>query len=167
LSFCQNIFSIVLRFFKLPRGGKYIKQIKAKAKELGLDSIHMTRTASRVLYKRIAKKCPICSKQFVTLEGHKREKTTCSHGCSNTYFRSGKDNGMFSHGSSNYRNIAFIYHEPKCKRCSYNQVPEILVVHHVDRDRTNNSKDNLEILCPNCHAEEHFNSKDGYWKYSR
>jgi 5-methylcytosine-specific restriction endonuclease McrA len=42
-----------------------------------------------------------------------------------------------------------------CNRCGYSAMPEILDVHHRDRDRTNNEPENLEVLCPNCHAIEH------------
>lgn len=36
----------------------------------------------------------------------------------------------------------------KCERCGYSRY-EILQVHHNDRE-------NLTLLCPNCHAEEHY-----------
>ncbi len=42
-----------------------------------------------------------------------------------------------------------------CERCGYSKI-EILEVHHKDRDRKNNELDNLELICPNCHSEEHF-----------
>lgn len=42
-----------------------------------------------------------------------------------------------------------------CERCGYNSVPEILGVHHKDRNRANNKLENLETLCPNCHSLEH------------
>lgn len=42
-----------------------------------------------------------------------------------------------------------------CERCGYDVYKEILVVHHKDRDRSNNDPTNFEILCPNCHAIEH------------
>lgn len=42
-----------------------------------------------------------------------------------------------------------------CSKCRYEDHPEILVLHHKDRDRSNNMLDNLEVLCPNCHALEH------------
>ena len=45
-----------------------------------------------------------------------------------------------------------------CERCSYNKY-EILQVHHIDRDKKNNNLDNLELVCPNCHYEEHFLDK--------
>ena len=37
-------------------------------------------------YKLIEKTCPVCSKKFETLEGHRDEKTVCSCACSNSYF---------------------------------------------------------------------------------
>jgi hypothetical protein len=43
-----------------------------------------------------------------------------------------------------------------CSRCGYDAHPEILVVHHRDYDRRNNSANNFEVLCPNCHAIEHY-----------
>lgn len=42
-----------------------------------------------------------------------------------------------------------------CVRCGYSEYPEILGVHHKDRNRKNNDLNNLEILCPNCHSLEH------------
>lgn len=45
-----------------------------------------------------------------------------------------------------------------CERCNYSK-PEILQVHHKDRNRNNNSMDNLLLICPNCHYEEHYLEK--------
>jgi predicted nucleic acid-binding Zn ribbon protein len=42
-----------------------------------------------------------------------------------------------------------------CERCGYNKF-EILQVHHKDHNRENNGLDNLELICPNCHYEEHY-----------
>lgn len=44
----------------------------------------------------------------------------------------------------------------KCGRCGFDAIPDILVVHHHDHNRSNNKPDNLEVLCPNCHAIEHY-----------
>lgn len=46
----------------------------------------------------------------------------------------------------------------KCERCGYGRV-EILHVHHRDRNRNNNELENLELICPNCHYEEHYLEK--------
>lgn len=40
----------------------------------------------------------------------------------------------------------------QCERCGYNEFIEILEVHHLDRNRLNNKRRNLMVLCPNCHA---------------
>lgn len=42
-----------------------------------------------------------------------------------------------------------------CERCSFSMY-QVLVVHHIDRNRNNNNLENLELLCPNCHAKEHY-----------
>lgn len=51
--------------------------------------------------------------------------------------------------------------EHRCERCGRtewqgNKIP--LELHHKDGDHWNNDLDNLEILCPNCHALEPNNS---------
>lgn len=46
-----------------------------------------------------------------------------------------------------------------CERCGFSKF-EILVIHHIDRDRVNNNLDNLELICPNCHSEEHLKNKN-------
>lgn len=43
----------------------------------------------------------------------------------------------------------------KCERCGYNRY-EILQAHHKDRNHNNNNEGNLELICPNCHFEEHY-----------
>jgi len=43
----------------------------------------------------------------------------------------------------------------KCERCNYVKY-EILQIHHKDRNRNHNDLSNLELICPNCHYEEHF-----------
>lgn len=64
---------------------------------------------------------------------------------------------------SNYRRVAFNHYPHVCNRCKYNKIINILCIHHIDRNRNNNEVSNLEILCPNCHFEEHFNAKDGLY----
>jgi hypothetical protein len=52
-----------------------------------------------------------------------------------------------------------------CEVCSYNKV-QILHVHHKDRNHQNNVFSNLQILCPNCHYEEHYLEKSWLSKYN-
>ena len=51
---------------------------------------------------------------------------------------------------SGYRKLAFQTYAPICAYCGFG-VPEVLEVGHLDGDRSNNSVENLAILCPNCH----------------
>jgi hypothetical protein len=49
-------------------------------------------------------------------------------------------------------------------RCGYNRCVGILEVHHKNRDRSDNRLENLEVLCPTCHYEEHFLTGTGKWQ---
>ena len=50
----------------------------------------------------------------------------------------------------------------QCEQCGYDEARRkdgklILELHHKDGNRDNNSRKNLEIVCPNCHAHtDHF-----------
>lgn len=48
----------------------------------------------------------------------------------------------------------------KCERCDYDK-HYILQMHHKNRNRGDNSMENLELICPNCHYEEHHKKKEG------
>lgn len=53
-----------------------------------------------------------------------------------------------------------------CQCCGWNQVNKFtgiipLQIHHIDGDCTNNKEENLQLLCPNCHAlTENFGSRN-------
>lgn len=49
----------------------------------------------------------------------------------------------------------------RCERCGYAEIPQILEVHHIDRNRRNNRDENLKVLCPNCHSIDHLQMRDG------
>jgi 5-methylcytosine-specific restriction endonuclease McrA len=103
---------------------------------------------------RNEKPCIICNK--LILSGLHR--ITCSRTCSNINregikYRLGKPKDK----SETFRLIKiglFSSRGGKCERCGYSK-REILHVHHKDRDRKNNGLDNLELICPNCHFEDH------------
>lgn len=62
-----------------------------------------------------------------------------------------------------YRKTAFEHHPHRCNRCGYDRYIPVLRVHHIDRNRKNGKPENLEILCPRCHEEEHFLAHDGIY----
>jgi hypothetical protein len=57
----------------------------------------------------------------------------------------------------------FIRNIKKCERCTFSDI-RIIQIHHKNRDRTDNKRENLEYLCPNCHVLEHYKDKMG-WDY--
>jgi len=114
--------------------------------------------------------CQTCGKLFYKNNSDKKNSKHGKFFCS----RSCKDKGQridgvkeihpghYKDGSySLYRKAALDVHGKVCSSCGYDKVPEVLEVHHEDRDRTNNSLSNLIVLCPTCHQEAHFLNKDG------
>ena len=142
--------SDVCRHFDWPANGTYLRKVKEIVSKL--DCSHFRR---KFKYKRITKVCPVCSSTFETQEGHIREKTTCSYACSNTYFRSGKNNANWR--DDTYRSTCFLYHKKICVVCSEDKIVE---VHHLDEDKSNNDPSNLVPLCPTHHQYWHSRYKD-------
>lgn len=128
--------------------------------ETQIDISHLTKR--EFIYDRIIKKCPICDIEFETMKNHSREKITCSHSCSNSFFRSGNNNPNWkgegrSKFENEYRRICFEYHKKECVICGENK---IVAVHHYDENHNNNSIDNLIPLCPTHHQYIHSRYKD-------
>lgn len=90
------------------------------------------------------RKCPVCSTPI------KGSGTTCSHACSNTYFRSGKNNGQWKEDV--YRTTCFLHHDKQCVVC---EESNIVAVHHFDENHQNNEPSNLIPLCPTHHQYMH------------
>lgn len=53
-----------------------------------------------------------------------------------------------------YARLAFRAYKHKCAVCDLEEIC-CLQVHHIDKDRSNDSLDNLIILCANCHLKVH------------
>jgi len=102
--------------------------------------------------------CVICGK--LILAG--LNKRTCSRSCANINrtgirYHIGRPRDKVK--SQQALKIRLLEQKGKvCERCSYDKY-EILQVHHKDRDRKNSDLSNLELICPNCHCEEHFLKK--------
>lgn len=54
----------------------------------------------------------------------------------------------------NYRKLV-ITGEDKCEICGYSDRQDALIVHHLNMDRSDNSVENLAIICANCHQCVH------------
>ncbi len=102
--------------------------------------------------------CIVCGKAI--LAG--LNKKTCSRKCSNIYrtgikYKIGRPNDKAE--KARHLKIKLLRERgEKCERCGYSK-GKILQIHHKNCDRNDNHLDNLEIVCPNCHYEEHYLEK--------
>jgi hypothetical protein len=104
--------------------------------------------------------CLVCQKPI--LSG--LNKKTCSRSCANK-LRTG-----IKYKLNRPKDMVKTYHQlkirlisqrgTKCEKCGYSKT-EILEIHHKDRNRNNNNLNNLILICPNCHSEEHHLKKLG------
>lgn len=134
------------------------KELKEFLLSLNINLSHFTVNGLKPS-EHITKLCPVCNKEFTLVKSTKTLKqVTCSVGCANTLFRSGPNNPNYKESMTEgtYRQRTLDLKGKKCNRCSYDENEHAIVVHHIDRNRNNNTFDNLEVLCANCHAIEHW-----------
>jgi hypothetical protein len=145
--------SEVCRKLGIANNGTGLRKVNQLSEQYKVDTSHFSRKAAMnkftAKYEIVIKNCPICGNSFETRKGHKREKTTCSHSCSNTYFAEKRN---IPSRYKNYKTICFKKWPKKCLVCGYDK---IVSVHHLDENHSNNHPDNLVPLCMNCHEEIH------------
>jgi 5-methylcytosine-specific restriction endonuclease McrA len=145
--------SEVCRKLGIAGNGTGLRKVTLLTQQYNIDISHFSRKAAMTKftskYEVVTKPCPVCGKTFETRKGHKREKTTCSHSCSNTFFAEKRN---IPSRYKNYKTICFKKWPKKCLVCGYSK---IVSVHHLDENHSNNNPDNLIPLCMNCHEEIH------------
>ena len=76
----------------------------------------------------------------------------------------GKDAPNYKTGASKYngyyRMVALTNKPPICEECGTKPTKYNLHVHHKDRDRSNNTLENLKVLCAKCHSSNHAESAE-------
>jgi hypothetical protein len=155
--------SEICKLLNWSNGGKSFKKIDEIIITNSLD-VSFKKSFRKSNYELVEKACPVCSKKFTVHRGHtknlkigRKEKTTCSHSCSNTFFKSAKDHPLYkSNGGktpdASYRRICFEHHKKECIICKEQNVVE---VHHYDGVHENNKPENLVPLCPTHHRYWH------------
>lgn len=118
--------------------------------------------SSNAQQHQIQVSCALCGKDFTVTPSRKNKSKSGFHFCSRTCKdRAQHHDGIQaihpSHyndptGSRYYRKRALREKGKGCERCDYNEVEQMLDVHHIDGDRSNNKMKNLEVLCVWCHA---------------
>ena len=118
------------------------------------------------MYCRNETPCVICGTMILA----SLHKKTCSRKCANVHRTGiGYKNGSPRDKVRSQRSLKLRLlsaRGKKCERCEYEKY-EILQVHHKDRNRNNNNLDNLQLICPNCHYEEHFLEKSWLKNFSK
>ncbi len=161
---CKEIFQAQLR--EVNRGnGKYCS---LKCSRIGVAKTHLARTAE---INKPNVECAHCHKMFYKKVSNRNKSKSGLYFCCREHKDISQRIGgikeiqppHYSLGKHCYRDIAFRNYQHQCAKCFYSKIPEILEVHHVDRNRENNSIENLIILCSRCHDEEHFLTKTGKW----
>lgn len=126
--------------------GQYISIVKSFLDDNEVDTSHFT--VNGIPQLRFEKRvCVCCGNTFTTEVRDSNKQVTCSRSCSNTYFRT-KD------GASTYRDRALKHYGCVCSSCGFSNILA-LEVHHINKNRDNNSIDNLKVLCANCHRLAH------------
>jgi hypothetical protein len=136
----------VLNALGYAKKGQYISIVKNFLDDNEIDTAHFTVNGVPAL-KFEQRECACCGSTFTTEIRKSNKQVTCSRACSNTYFRT-KD------GASTYRTRALNQYGCVCSICGFSNVLA-LEVHHIDKNRENNSIENLKVLCANCHRITH------------
>lgn len=137
-----------------------------------------------VYYKDMNKKLPRKKCRQCGKECSRPEKFYCNNRCQQDYQNSikihewltGKDCGYNTNGQLRpfIRNFLILNNNETCQECGWNKKNPItdkstLEIHHRDGDYTNNTIDNLQVLCPNCHSltDTHRNLNKGKGRKKR
>lgn len=120
---------------------------------------------------RVLITCAFCKKEVSKaaskLTASKSGIHFCSRSCKDTAQR--MENRMTAIWPSSYKGGNHIDYRKlieidKCCDCQEKR-KYLLVVHHIDGDRSNNERGNLEVVCGNCHTKRHLRNINGEWIY--
>lgn len=121
----NTTFAGIMRDLGLPVRGKLGSILKRKLLDAGFDLSHLT-GIPKVKHNK---------------------KSLEEHLCKGSTTKSSKLKSiLFKHGLKTN----------KCECCgieTWNNLPIVMQLHHIDGDPTNNTLENLQILCPNCHSQ--------------
>jgi hypothetical protein len=139
------------------------REVKSINRNNKLGMLHFCSRACMIASRVTAVEfnCDNCGKPHTTprnqFDKSKSGLHFCSKSCRTKMLNIG-NRYNFGNGSGSYRKLAFDNYPVECAvtGCGY-AVESILEVHHMDKNRSNNTLSNLKILCPTHHAEYHKN----------
>ena len=152
--------------------------IKNAARRLGIKLEPRRKVNEKETFRRgTAKmaKCENCGTEFVKYKSSNNR--FCCLACHVDYkyktyidkWLKGEIDGTTSNGfkcSNTIRKFLLETNNYACEICGFSEVNpftgnSILQIHHIDGNSSNNKRDNLQLLCPNCHAmTENYGSRN-------
>lgn len=152
--------------------------VKKAAKRLGIKLSQRRKINEKEHFNRGTgeiKICENCGKEYYKYKGHRGR--FCSHECCIEFNKKELikrwENGEYD-GDNRYRLSPTIkeyimgIRGNVCEVCKQSYINpytklSILQIHHIDGDASNNHPENLQVLCPNCHAmTENFGSRNKF-----
>ena len=142
--------------------------VKKAAKKLGIELEQKREINPNEHFNKGKKQIHICLNCGKEFEHKKNSKNVfCSNVCQGEYnhkqliekWKNGEYNGLSGEYnlSKGIKKYLLEKHNYKCEICGWGEenphthtIP--LEIHHKDGDYTNNKEENLQVLCPNCHA---------------
>lgn len=151
---CGNQFDFITTSEK----GNHSRWCKKNPKNEDFRSSNSYRAAQRIVdvygeYTEYEVVCGTCFKLHIVVERDKlfpsKNVYFCCRKCANSVGGKAK---VEKYGRTKYQSIAKNNLHQSCVVCGFSDVVDI---HHIDCDRSNDSLDNLMVLCPNHHAMVH------------
>lgn len=139
------------------------KEIYRRPNQIRTGPVFCSSSCSNSRFKGILLSCKICGSNF---KSRNSKAKTCSRACANINrrginYKIGQPNSNFANGKVRKRELIRL-RGPKCEICGFDDVVEILQVHHIIERCNGGSNEftNLRLLCPNCHCTIHYYEKN-------
>ena len=111
---------------------------------------------------RETRQCADCGKPFLCISHHPTRY--CSQGCHLKHLAEARRREAGTLGHIKRAKAVLLAEKPYCSECGWDALPPILEIHHKDRNQRHNRRENLLLVCPNCHSAIHYKSRDGQYK---
>jgi HNH endonuclease len=129
-----SVAQVIVKLGLVPAGGNY-KTVKSKIAAYGISTAHFTGSAWNVgeRFRKFGRTAPLAS---ILIEGSPYN---------------------FTHGLRR-RLISEGYKKHQCENCgltNWQEQPIPLELHHANGINNDHRLENIQLLCPNCHAQTH------------
>lgn len=155
----NNTYSSILKSLNCHDNTNNRNKLKEFIKINNLDISHLIIKQNSESYYKNPKRCKYCNN--TCMAEYKRKEYI-------KRWKAGQESGI--KGTNDIAAPVRIYLKSKynnsCQKCGWNQINKFtglvpLQIHHIDGDCLNNKEDNLQLLCPNCHAlTENYGSRN-------